>query len=45
MHELSCQKLPKAEYYDCMKESDKSYNSYKKNREQLNKPNPDIKTR
>jgi len=39
-HALSCQKLPKAEYDNCMKESSKSYNSYKKDLKQLNKPAP-----
>ncbi len=39
-HETTCLKVPEAEYQNCIKEADKSYDAYAKERQQLKKQPP-----
>jgi hypothetical protein len=40
-HEAQCMQGPAAEYDECMKQSDVSYDAYEKNRKQLKEDNTD----
>ncbi len=42
-HEAACLKVPEAEYQNCVKDANTSYNDYDKARQQLKKPAPAAK--